>query len=86
VPSYKRIIEALQLEGWSVARASGVLMLLFTERYFRGCARRVGIPVWDGPASTLGLLARTFRSTFSRRIAFREIARVEHAFLSAAQR
>jgi phytoene/squalene synthetase len=83
-PSYGRIIEALDLRGWSIARASGVLMLLFTERYFRGCTRRVGLPVWSGPASTVSLLARTFRSTFSHRIAFREIARVERAFLSAA--
>ena len=83
--SYGRIIAALDLRGWSVARASGVLMLLFTERYFRGCARRVGLSVWEGPASTLSLLGRTFRSTFSRRIAFHEIARVERAFLSAAR-
>jgi phytoene/squalene synthetase len=84
-PSYARIIDALQLQGWSVARASGVLMLLFTERYFRGCARRVGMTSWDGPHSTFSLLARTFRSTFSRRVAFREIDRVEQSFLAAAQ-
>jgi phytoene/squalene synthetase len=83
-PSYARIIEALQLRGWSVARASGVLMLLFTERYFRGCAHRVGLPTWAAPTTTASLLARTFRSTFSQRIAFREIARVERSFLSAA--
>ena len=83
-PSYGRIIQALHLRGWSVARASGVLMLLFTERYYRGCARRVGVPVWQGPTSTLSLLARTFRSTFSQRSADREIARVERAFLGAA--
>jgi hypothetical protein len=84
-PSYARIIDALQLQGWSVARASGVLMLLFTERYFRGCARRVGMTSWDGPHSTFSLLARTFRSTFSQRVAFREIDRVEQSFLAAAQ-
>lgn len=83
-PSYARIIRALQLRGWSVARASGVLMLLFTERYYRGCARRVGFPEWSGPATTLSLLTRTFRATFSHRLAFREIARVERSFLSAA--
>lgn len=84
-PSYGRIIEALHLRGWSVARASGVLMLLFTERYFRGCALRVGVPVWNGPANTLSLLARTFRSTFSQRGAAREIARVEREFTAAAR-
>jgi len=84
-PSYGRIIDALQLRGWSVARASGVLMLLFTERYFRGCALRVGVPVWNGPANTVSLLARTFRSTFSQRGAAREIARVERAFMAASR-
>jgi phytoene/squalene synthetase len=82
-PSYGRIIDALQLRGWSVARASGILMLLFTERYFRGCARRVGLPGWPGPATTASLLTRTFRSTFSSRIAFEEIARIERSFLAA---
>lgn len=84
-PAYARIIEALRLRGWSVARASGVLMLLFTERYFRGCARRVGVPSWQAPSNTMSLLLRTFRSTFSQRTAAREIARVERAFLSAAK-
>ena len=83
-PSYGRIIDALELRGWSIARASGVLMLLFTERYYRGCARRIGVRTWGGPTTTLSVLARTFSSTFSHRVAFREIGRVERAFLSAA--
>ena len=84
-PSYGRIIDALELRGWSVARASGVLMLLFTERYFRGCARRVGVVTWDGPESMIPIFARTFLATFSSRRTVREIARIERAFLSAAQ-
>jgi phytoene/squalene synthetase len=84
-PAYGRIIEAIPASRWSVARASGVLMLLFTERYFRGCARRVGLPVWEGPNTTLALLTRTFRASVSRESAQREIARIERAFLSAAQ-
>jgi phytoene/squalene synthetase len=83
-PSYRRIIEALELRGWSVARASGVLMLLFTERYFRGCARRVGVAAWDGTHSMIPILTRTFLATVSRRRAFHEIARIERAFLLTA--
>lgn len=83
-PAYGRIIESLQLRGWSVARASGVLMLLFTERYFRACATRVGMAGWNGPSSTLSILWRTFRTSFSERAAGREIDRVEQAFLRAA--
>jgi phytoene/squalene synthetase len=83
-PAYGRIIESMQLRGWSVARASGVLMLLFTERYFRSCAARVGMPSWTGPRSTLAILWRTFRTSFSERATVREIGRVERAFLHAA--
>jgi phytoene/squalene synthetase len=83
-PAYGHIIESMELRGWSVARASGVLMLLFTERYFRGCARRVGMPGWNGPRTTLSILWRTFRTSFSERAAIREIGRVERAFLEAA--
>ena len=85
-PSYGRIIDALELRGWSVARASGVLMLLFTERYFRSCARRVGVAVWDGPRGMIPIFARTFLATVSKRRTSREIARIERAFLSVDQR
>ena len=82
--SYRRIIGALPLPRWSVGRGSAVLMLLFTERYFRGCARRVGMAVWPGPDSVVSLLRRTFAATFSNRRAFQEMERVERAFLAAA--
>jgi phytoene/squalene synthetase len=82
VPAYRRVVEALRLPRFSVARASAVLMLLFTERYFRGCARRIGLATWDGPEATLVLFMRTMRAYVSRRIAQREISRVERAFLS----
>jgi phytoene/squalene synthetase len=83
-PAYGRIIEALQLPRWSVARASAVLMLLFTERYFRQCATRVGVRSWDGPNSGFALFARSIPATFSARGARREIRRIEQAFLDAA--
>ena len=83
-PSYPRMLESMRLPRVSVARASAVLMLLFTERYFRGCARRVGWPGWRGPDSNLALWIRTFPPTISRASAARQIARVENAFLAAA--
>lgn len=85
-PSYARVVESIRLPRWSVARASAVLMLLFTERYFRGCARRAGLPAWPGPDAPLILFARSFPATFSRRAADREIGRVEREFLAAADR
>jgi phytoene/squalene synthetase len=84
VPAYRRVVEALRLPRFSVARASAVLMLLFTERYFRGCARRIGLATWDGPEATMTLFLRTMRAYASRRIAHREMSRVERAFLGAA--
>jgi phytoene/squalene synthetase len=83
VPAYRRVVEALRLPRFSVARASAVLMLLFTERYFRGCARRIGLATWDGPEATMTLFLRTMRAYASRRIAHREMSRVERAFLAA---
>jgi hypothetical protein len=84
VPAYSRVVDAIGLPRWSVARASAVLMLLFTERYFRSCARRVGLAPWEGPDTILELLVRTMRASLSRRIARREIERIERAFLAAA--
>lgn len=85
-PSYAVIIQALRLPRYSVARASAILMLLFTERYFRGCARRAGINPWKGPDGALSLIARTLPTVFSRARAAREVARVEQEFLAAAHR
>ena len=82
--SYRRVIGSLPLPRWSVGRGSAVLMLLFTERYFRGCARRVGMREWQGPGSIVTLLTRTFSATFSRKRAFDEMERVEREFLAAA--
>ena len=78
-PSYQRMIDAMRLPAVSVARASALLMLLFTERYFRGCARRVGLTPWDGPTWTPSLLARGFPASVSRGYTAREVSRVERA-------
>lgn len=84
-PSYARIMAALHLPRWSVARASAVLMLLFTERYFRGCTRRAGLVPWRGPSSILALFARSFVTVFSPARSRAEIHRVQRAFLAAAR-
>lgn len=84
-PSYARIIQSLRLPRFSVARASAVLMLLFTERYFRDCAKRAGLRPWHGPDSAIGLFARAIPTVFSRSRAAEEMARVEQAFLEAAR-
>jgi len=82
--SYRRMMAAMPLRPLSGARASALLMLLFTERYFRSCARRIGAPAWQGPDSTLALLQRAAVAAFSHRRTERELARIEREFLSAA--
>ena len=84
-PSYRRMLEQVDLRGFSLARASALLMLLFTSRHYRGCARRTGLPVWDGPESTLGLLFHALPAALSRGYADRAMARVEADFLAAGQ-
>jgi phytoene/squalene synthetase len=82
--AYSRAIESIKLPGVSIARAAAVLMLLFTERYYRECARRVGMPVWRGPNSILGLLVRAIPTSFSATLGSREIERAERELLWAA--
>jgi len=82
--AYSRAIEAIRLPERSVARAAAVLMLLFTERYYRECARRVGMPTWNGPNSTLALLARSIPAAFSAKLGDREMERAERELLWAA--
>jgi phytoene/squalene synthetase len=84
VPSYGRMIDGMRLPRLSLARASAVVMLLFTERYFRQCARRVGLPAWRGPDTAGSIILRGLLAAASRRRAKREIARVESAFLECA--
>jgi phytoene/squalene synthetase len=83
-PSYGRLIDGMRLPRLSFARASAVVMLLFTERYFRQCARRVGLPAWRGPDTAGSIILRGLLAAASRRRAQREIARVENAFLECA--
>jgi phytoene/squalene synthetase len=67
-PAYERMMTALPFPPISLARSSGVLMLLFTDRYYRSCAKRVGLTPWPGDQSTLALLLRSFGHTFSRQL------------------
>ena len=83
-PAYPRVIDSIRLPRASVARASALLMLLFTERYYRECARRVGWPGWRGPDSTLALVTRSMPASVSRRRGRSEMARIEREFLKAA--
>jgi phytoene/squalene synthetase len=84
VPAYAALLDELRLPAVSAVRGSGVLMLLFTDRYYRACATRVGREPWRGSNSTVGLLGSSLLSAFSRRWAVRVARRIEARFLAAA--
>ena len=83
-PSYARAIESIRLPRLSIARGAAVLMLLFTERYYRRCADRVGLKAWSGPQSTLTLLAWALASALFAGVGSREMSRVEREMVAAA--
>jgi phytoene/squalene synthetase len=85
VPDYKHVIDGMRLPRLSLVRASAIVMLLFTEQYFRRCARRVGLPAWRGPDTAAAIILRGMLAAASRRVADREMARVETAFLECAR-
>jgi phytoene/squalene synthetase len=79
-PAYERMMAALPFGRVSLARASGVLMLAFTDRYYRSCARRVGRAPWPGPRSTLSLIVRSAPHFGSGRLAARTVRRITAEF------
>lgn len=82
-PAYERMMQALPFGRVSLARASGVLMLAFTDRYYRSCAARVGRPAWPGPRSALGVIVRSAGHVVSPGLAARSVRRITRAFLNA---
>ena len=83
-PAYRRVVASIPLPRTSVARASAVVMFLFTERHFRHDAMRAGLPAWDGPDSVLAVLMRSWPATFSAARAEAEMQRIEAAFRGLA--
>ncbi len=74
---YRRLMEILRQPRIHLGRASALLMLLFTNRYYDDCARRLGYDGWSTVQSTLGLFAKVLPATFSFRYAMRVAANVE---------
>lgn len=82
--AFRRLISAVNLPGFSPARAAAVLMMLFTDRHYRACALRVGIPTWSGPRRMLTMILASLPASFSRWWADRILRRVERDLLAAA--
>ncbi|MFZ9669760.1 MAG: squalene/phytoene synthase family protein, partial [Solirubrobacterales bacterium] len=83
-PAYRRMFEGLELDRSVRVRVASVLMLLFTDLHYRGCAIRAGLLPWPGPADRLQVVLSSAPSLVSRTLAGRTIRRVERDFTSAA--
>ncbi|MHC4939602.1 MAG: squalene/phytoene synthase family protein [Planctomycetota bacterium] len=76
-PDYRRMIWMLRKPRLHLGRASALLMLLFTSRYYDRCAVRLGHEGWNETRSTLGLMLRTFPASFSHGYALRVARAIE---------
>jgi hypothetical protein len=76
------MVAGMKPPALSLGRASAMLMLLFTERYYRGCARRAGLPGWPGPSAGIDLLFRAFGAFWSSKWADREMRRIEQRLVT----
>jgi phytoene/squalene synthetase len=82
-PAYRRLFEGLNLGGTAPVRIAAVLMLLFTDLHYRGCAIRTGHLPWSGPSGRLQVVARSVPAMMSPSWAAHTIRRVERDFLGA---
>ena len=82
-PAYRRIFEGLDLGRTRTVRTAAVLMLLFTDLHYRGCALSTGHLPWAGPRGRLQVVAGSLPSLWSRAWAGQTIRRVESSFLKA---
>lgn len=84
VPAYTAMLEQLRFRRFSLSRASALLMLEFTDRYYRACARRLGRAAWDGPRSSLRVLMSALPALLSQRRALKRARAIEAQMLAAA--
>ncbi|HSR51499.1 MAG TPA: squalene/phytoene synthase family protein [Acidobacteriota bacterium] len=84
-PAYRQFVEDLRLRGPNFGRASAILMLLFTDRYYRSCAVRLGRKAWEGPRSGLGVILKSLPAVVSLRWSRRVLREVERSFLEFAE-
>ena len=79
MPAFRRLMEMLAAPRFQLGRASALLMLLFTSRYYNECASRLGYDGWSTAQSTPQLFASVFPAAFSHRYTMGAVAGVESA-------
>lgn len=82
--AYRRLVQSAEFERFSGARAASISMLLFTDRYYRSCAAKVGRHPWRGLNRTSTLTLASALAAVSPRFSHAVVARVESHFLAAA--
>ena len=85
-PAYRRLMEMLEHPRLQLGRASALLMLLYTSRYYDECARRLGYEGWAATRSTTDLFVRVFPASFSHRYAMKTAHHVERDLISFESR
>ena len=81
-PSFRRLVTGAKLPRLSAARSAAVLMMLFTDRHYRGFARDIGAPTSSGPRPVATLVMTSLPAAFSPRWAERVLLRVERDLLA----
>jgi phytoene/squalene synthetase len=82
--AYQRMMRAMPFHAVSLTRASGVLMLQFTDRHYRACARLVGRAAWPGPRSAVSLMVLTAGHVASARWSNSTVRRITERFVRFA--
>ena len=83
-PAYRRLVDYIGCGRISLVRASGVLMMLFTDRYFRRCALRAGRPAWGRHRPGWRLILSAIPAAWSKLWTTHVLSRIERNFLRAA--
>jgi len=78
------MVLASTFRTWSGFVIAAVLMLLFTDLHYRGCAARTGHRPWPGPGGRFAVVAGSLPALLSPRWATLIVNRVERDFLRAA--
>jgi len=83
-PAFRRLVIIAGFRPISEARGAAVMMLLFTDRYYRSAIAAIGRSPWQGPSLVWSLYLSATLASVSPAWARRVIARTERNFLRAA--
>ena len=81
-PSFRRLVDAVDLPPVSPARSAAVLMMLFTDRHYRNCAVDAGAPPWSAPRGVLTMVLASLPAAVSPWWATRMLLRAERDLLA----